>query len=435
MRRILLISYSYTPGTNPRAFRWTTVAEYWARQGHQVSVISSWMPELPRYEMLNGVHIYRVGGAITEALRSRVRQSDKIPKTMRDQFTPKTPRSQLASLVKLIHDHTWKQVYWPDYACFWYFPALKKAKQLLESFDYTAVISVSHPFTGHLVGLSLKKQYYKMQWVVDIGDPFCFLERWHANNQKLYNKLNYTCERKVFRQANSITVTTEKTFKKYGNLFPESATKIQVIPPLLALDMNHASEGSLFTTIDSKLRLVFVGTLHKQIRKPDFLLRLFNKLLHTHLAEKLELHFVGSLNNCQEYFEPYKALLNHKIFCHGILSRHQAFLAMKEADILVNIGNESPYELPSKVVEYASFGKPVLNIAKIEKDTSMEFFNAYPASLCLLENGEIWDSDHVDKLVQFIEKQPHLEQSQLQQWLAPYQIESIAADYEVLLKN
>jgi hypothetical protein len=108
---------------------------------------------------------------------------------------------------------------------------------------------------------------------------------------------------------------------------------------------------------------------------------------------------------------------------------------MKEANILVNIGNKSPYELPSKVVEYASFGKPVLNIARIEKDTSMEFFKAYPASLCLLENGELGDSAHVENLVQFIEKQPHLENSQLQQWLAPYQIESIAANYEIFLKK
>jgi len=434
MRRILLISYSYTPGSNPRAFRWTTVCEYWARQGHQVSVISSWKPSLPRYELLNGVNIYRVGGAITEVLRSQLRSSDNISSISNDKFTLKTPRLQPASLVKLIHDYTWKQVYWPDCSCLWYFPVLKKVKQLLSTQKYDNLISVSEPFTGHLVGLSVKKKFPEITWIVDIGDPFCFIENRPPNNHNLYKKLNYSAERNVFKNADSISVTTKRTLEKYVALFPESSMKIHLIPPLLSLSTTTSPENSIFPK-DGKIRFVFVGTLYSKMRNPDLLLQLFQKLLQTHIGDKLELHFFGKINDCYQDFAPYEILIGTKIFCHGLVSHSQAYKAMKEANILVNIGNKSPYELPSKVVEYTSFGKPVLNIAKIEKDTSMEFFNAYPASLCLLESGETWDSAHVDKLVQFIEKPPHLERTQLQQWLAPYQIESIAAKYEVLLKN
>jgi hypothetical protein len=434
MRRILLISYSYTPLTNPRAFRWTTVAEYWARQGHHVDVISSWKPSLPRYEVLNGVNIYRVGGAITEVLRSWLRSSDNISSISHDKFPLKTPRLQPASLVKLIHDYTWKQVYWPDCSCLWYFSVLKKVKQLVITQKYDNLISASEPFTGHLVGLSVKKELPEINWIVDIGDPFCFIENRTPNNHNLYKNLNYSAERNVFKKADSISVTTKPTLEKYVALFPESSVKMHLIPPLLSLSTTTDPENLIFPK-DGKIRLVFVGTLYSKMRSPDFLLHLFQKLLQTHIGDKLELHFFGKINDCYQDFAPYQILVGTKIFCHGLVTHSQASKAMKEANILVNIGNKSPYELPSKVVEYASFGKPVLNIAKIEKDTSIEFFNAYPASLCLLENGELWDSYNVDKLVQFIEKQPHLENSQLQQWLAPYQIESIAANYEVLLKN
>ncbi len=431
MQRVLVITHSYSPTISPRAFRWSAIAEYWVKQGHHIDVVSSWKPGLPQYEIVNGVHVYRVGGAISEVLRSRLQKPAMTP-------TVETNKSNSVSantktLAKWIHDHTWKKVYWPDCACLWYFPTLKKAKQLLASHHYDNVITVSEPFTGHLVGLSIKQVLPSITWLVDIGDPFCFIEYRPTNNHKLYKNLNYAIERKIFREANAISVTTEATSAKYADLFSESAAKIHVISPVWSLDKSPVNQESFFPSRDRNLRLLFVGTLHKEIRKPDMLLRLFNELLRTHLAEKLELHFVGNINNCHEYFQAYKTLLNKKIFCHGKLSRSQAFQAMKEADVLVNIGNEFPYQLPSKVVEYASLGKPVLNLAKIDEDSSAAFFKHYPGSLCLLEDDGEVNSDQFTKLIQFLEKLPSVNSSQLTSLLEPFRIESIAEDYKALL--
>jgi hypothetical protein len=106
---------------------------------------------------------------------------------------------------------------------------------------------------------------------------------------------------------------------------------------------------------------------------------------------------------------------------------------MREADILVNIGNDAPYQLPSKVVEYISMGKPILNVAKIEEDSSREFFKAYPVSLCLLENAATPNSSEFDKLIQFIEYAPSVEASQLKDLIAPYEIQAITEAYEALV--
>jgi glycosyltransferase involved in cell wall biosynthesis len=313
-------------------------------------------------------------------------------------------------------------------------PGLKKAKQLLElGSDYDTLISVSHPFTGHLVGYNLKKYHPRMQWLVDIGDPFCFLEHMPTNNHSLYKKLNYAFEEKVFIQANAVTVTTELTLKIYADIFPETAEKIRVIPPLLSLDTNYNCQNLVFSTKTNNLRLVFVGTLHQLMRKPDFLLKIFEKLLTTHLAEKLELHFVGSLNNCEDFFKEYNKLFNEKIFFHGKVSHYQALQAMKEADVLVNIGNEFPYQLPSKVVEYVSLGKPILNIAKVAEDSSAAFFKSYPASLCLFEEKEGVDSDQFSKLIQFLDQLPSVDCNQLEHWLETYCITAISEGYKSLI--
>lgn len=76
--------------------------------------------------------------------------------------------------------------------------------------------------------------------------------------------------------------------------------------------------------------------------------------------------------------------------------------AMKEANILVNIGNNTSYQLPSKVVEYASTGKAILNLVKTESDSSIPFFDAYPASMCLLEYTESLCLETIEQLIKFI---------------------------------
>ena len=60
---------------------------------------------------------------------------------------------------------------------------------------------------------------------------------------------------------------------------------------------------------------------------------------------------------------------------------------MAEADVLVNIGNRTSYQLPSKVVEYAAFGKPILNFLASPDDSSAVFLSKYPFLLNVWKGG------------------------------------------------
>ena len=51
---------------------------------------------------------------------------------------------------------------------------------------------------------------------------------------------------------------------------------------------------------------------------------------------------------------------------------------IKEADVLINIGNNNKYQEPSKLIEYMYSGKKILNICSIEEDTSAELLKIYP---------------------------------------------------------
>ncbi|MGK7875794.1 MAG: glycosyltransferase [Xenococcaceae cyanobacterium] len=434
--KLLVITYYYSPMLNPRAFRWKSIAEYWTRQGHRVDVVCSLMPGLLREEILNGVHVHRVGSTITEKLKKSLGKTDmnsfdgnrcnKSARLINDRW--------LTRFAKWIYDQTWKKLYWPDHACLWYFPALKKVQQLMKVQDYDGIVTISHPFTGHLVGLRIKKRCQKIKWLVDIGDPFCFLEKTPLNNQQLYKPINYLFEHKVFSRADALSVTTKPTLEKYAELFPENAQKIQVIPPLLSWPEDQTSEGSLFSD-EQKLRLVYVGTLYKRVRSPDYCLKIFDKLLQTKLSEKIELHFFGSIHDCQDCFEDYKAKLDKKIFIHGKVSRSQTLQAMKKADCLVNIGNYTPYQLPSKVVEYVSTGKPILNIVNIANDSSLAFFENYTALFTMFNNQEEAGENNFDKLLNFLENLPSVRSDENKVFTANFEVKSIAKQYEFLLKK
>jgi hypothetical protein len=84
-------------------------------------------------------------------------------------------------------------------------------------------------------------------------------------------------------------------------------------------------------------------------------------------------------------------------------------------------------------VEYASFGKPIVNLVKINNDSSVEFFSRYPASLFLLDTGAAPGEDTAMKLGRFIENPPLVEPSAIKDWIEQFRVGKIAADYEELL--
>ena len=432
--KLLLVTYDYEPVISPRAFRWSAITKHWAKKGYNIDVICACKPGLAKMETSGNIRVYRVGPSVIQILQNRLSCLYDNP----GMFSGKSDNSnnssffmRLRPLIKWIYDYTWKKVYWPDFACLWYLPATRKARQLLANQCYDALVSVSHPFTGHLIGLALKKRYPGMKWLVDIGDPFCFLGRISPNNHNFFRKLNYSAEKKVFNLADKITVTTEGTLAKYSKIFPDSTKKINVIPPLALLPAIPEQTYNVLPE-DNKIKFVFIGTLYKSIRNPDFLLKLFASLLQTQPEENLELHFWGNISECWGCFNKYQRLLNHKIFIHGVVDRNTVSQVMEEATLLINIGNDTPYQLPSKVVEYVNTKKPILNIVKTLKDSSVVFFKSYPATLNIVEEDGL-SSEQIEKVLKFIECPPKVESSTLKSWLASFNIDSIARSYEELL--
>jgi len=434
---ILIITNAYTPIISARAFRWSAIAEIWAQQGHHIDVVCCWHTGLPRNDTIKGVNVFRVGGRLSERLRGKLESSKKHLATVKKDKNKNTNNNAYSSLfailirmLKRLHDITWKKIYWPDYACIWFFQAFRCANKLCSHSRYDAIISVSIPFTCHLIGLRLEKNLNGVPWLVDVGDPFCFMDTTPVNNHMLYKRLNYRAEKQVFQSAKWITVTNDKTANLYKTIFPESSNKIKVIPPLFDDRIKIRKNGTkLFDK--HKINLSYIGNFYKVTREPDDLLLLLRSILNQfpHFKQRLLFHIFGNTGGFEKEFEKYSDL-SENVILHGSVSKDTVLRVINETDFLINIGNKTNYQIPSKIVEYAASGKPIINICSMYDDSSLLFLKDYPLIKNFFINRK-YTSETIDEISQFINENINhkLSTKPLYKFLKPFLSNNIASRY------
>ena len=102
---------------------------------------------------------------------------------------------------------------------------------------------------------------------------------------------------------------------------------------------------------------------------------------------------------------------------------------MLNSDILVNIGNATKYQLPSKLVEYVSTGKPILNITSILDDSSDAFLSSYPMAktVCLGKDDDV--ASKVEETVLFLDTAFPLDNEHRNIWIEKYSVQNIGRQY------
>ena len=437
MARLLIISYSYAPAVTPRALRWHVVAKELRARGHQVDVLTAG-PDTTTTQ-LDGITVYTVPERGFGAFVRRFFHRATHTVTTTDVATAAPAGAQgnggllkfAFRLVRAVHKRTWQKLYWPDSTHAWIRPATQKALSLIAAQQYDRLISVSLPFSAHVVAAQVKNSQPGLFWLMDMGDPFSLEHAMPLNHQHLWQAKNFATEQRYLQQAAAISVTTDLTKKAYSDAFGAFVgDKVRVIPPLYTA--RQQPRPTPFTT-GNKLRLVYTGSLHKAIRRPNELLALFAKLLDTQLSKRLELHIVGPENDASSDFLPYQRLeQSGKLYRHGPVPHQQAQAFQQHADVLVNIGNATPYQLPSKVVDYLASGKPILNLAQHPDDSAAAFFADYPRALTLLPPLDI---AQVDTVVRFLLRPlPELDGARQTQRLHSHTPAAIGDAYNNLLQ-
>ncbi len=419
--KLLVICPSFAPENSPRAFRWTPLVESLRARGHAVDVICR-----PHVAAVEAPDLFRVPASWL--VRPQSAASAKGGAT----------RSWKRPLVDVAR-WAWRAVRWPDSDCGLIGPATRLAAQLHKERGYDALVTVSHPFSGHVIGLRLKQQFPDWPWIVDVGDPFATLTASPPNNFRLYGRKNFRTEAAVMQMADAASLTTISAVRSYTQDFGISPQRMRVIPPLYSLPTVKPSEVSSvlppWERDTAALRLVFIGRLYRTIRSPQSLLSMFREaLINSPTDRPWQLHFLGDVQECARDFDAVRELIGQSIFLHGEIDRKRADAARLAADVLVNIGNATPHQLPSKLVEYVASGKPVLNVVRHDDDTSRQILDDYPRTLTI--NPERTPETAAATLSQFLTQPPaELSEAALDQLCRPYTLPAVTDAYESLIEE
>ncbi len=430
--KILIVTAWYFPFIHPRAHRWTALAEHWAAQGYDIHVVTARQRDYPEHTDLKGVQVHRTG---FDSLKEVFYYCTKSEKARGRVGAAVVPPGTMLKVLNWLYTTFWKTIYFPDDAAIWYYPARRKVFQLLENQSFDAIITVSFPFTGHLVGLAVKRRFPQLRWLADIGDPFA-IQPMPPNNAWLYGRKNRRLEQTVLTIADVVTVTTRFTREKYAQAFGISATSnIQVIPPLIAgYAIPQNADRLTQKPGPAALRIGYFGALYQPTRTPDTFLHLLNRLsgLRPELRKRLDIHFYGEI--FPEFFTRLQAADGLRL--HGLCSRAEVQRAIQDMDILLNIGNTTDFQLPSKAVDYLASGKPVLNLSYVENDPFTAFFGEDTQLFNLkVRNGKVEDTALSDLIVWLEATKIAPSEEARRARIAPFTVGKIADDYRVLLES
>ena len=139
------------------------------------------------------------------------------------------------------------------------------------------------------------------------------------------------------------------------------------------------SNRMIIKSTRKNINCTFIGTLYGSARNPYYTLKLFSHIIDEHVS----LHLVGvTINDLPKEFK------NDKIICYGRQDLESCKELIKKADFLINIGNHILNQIPSKIFEYISTGKPIINICESDSCPTIKYLNKYPESLNIIKDKE-----------------------------------------------
>lgn len=302
-----------------------------------------------------------------------------------------------------------RKIYFPDNKKGWIKPALNKAKELISSKNIELIYSTAPPFSNHVIGMELNKQF-NIPLVVDYRDLFVGNHFDGTLSQKEHSKKKQL-EQNWLRQTNGITVLDDYASNKIEEIEPSASPKIKVLPHGYDPADFETNQKPTLQYHQNKINWLYSGLFYES-NQPDVFLSAWKSIIddNPEVANKIHLHFQGGLD--QRIKNLIKELgLELLVSDYGYVSHPVAVANLMSADILWMISNfdkKNKQIKSGKLFEYLGSKKPILALVHESKAASLirNYGAGYSASPNLKE--EIitvlkrilidWDSNLIPKV-------------------------------------
>jgi len=359
MKKVIIISFFYPPTGVTGSLRILKFTKYLPDFGYKPFVLTTSLKTYGSkdYSLLNEI------------------DSNVVIKRV-DAFYLKNYMSKLKFLnLNQILSFIDKYFFWPDGSIFWAKKAFKEARKLILTEDIKLVYTTGGPFSTHLIGLKLKKEFPQIKWVAE------FRDEWTSNPmlKYFYIRLIYekNLEKAVIKNSDHIVAISEIMKEFFINYHKLDEDKISII--YNGYDEEDFSSYRLTKNDTNKLKILYFGSLYSKLT-PQPLFKAIYKMKKTNpdLQNLLELTFIGYNGHLlKNYIKKYK--LNDFVNLKKRIEHNKLFAEIEDNDILfliIGAYKGAQRIITSKIFEYLRLQKPILalgpedgEVAKILKET------------------------------------------------------------------
>lgn len=251
------------------------------------------------------------------------------------------------------------------------------------------IMAVGGPFENIRAALRLKEKYPEAKLILILFDLYTYnpveLGKDRENNflqLRLEEEMRWNSMADVIVSA----IETKDTISESLLYKWKSKYCFLHIPSLKIL-----SEDSYFD-IEKKadeVTVVYAGAFYEDIRNPLYTLELFKLVMS--LYPHIKLYIIGK--GCEKIVSRVAGEIGKKCIICGPRNRDYTLSLLKSADVLLSVGNSTPTQLPSKIMEYIGMRKPIIHVYSIEEDTCMSFLDKYPLIYAINENEAPLDKE------------------------------------------
>ena len=337
--RIVIISRCIFPSIAPRPFRATELAKYFAKQGHDVTLIASLGKyDYSSFESNTGIRVLSLGPMLFSTMNS----DDYFRNTIFDRIA----RRLLGRAFEF-----------PDIELMW---RVKKSITQLTNVDLLITIAIPYPIHwGAALARKKRPSLFPRIWISDCGDPY--MGNSVGKKHPFYFRYleNFWGE-----MTDYITIPIEASRCAYSEAVQD---KIRVIPQ--GFDFSNVELDSNYQEGDV-IRFAYAGATYPGYRDPtkllDYLVKLKNKEFEFTIYTK-----------AKELFNNYKALLGDKLVLKSYIPREKLLYELSQMDFLINLTNGSAVQSPSKLIDYYLTHRPIIDVSSsfTERDVFDEFMN------------------------------------------------------------
>lgn len=366
MKKVLIITYYWPPGSGAGVQRWLKFSKYLPQYGWE-PVILTVEPEYAAYPAVDntlsedipaGLRIIKTKA--TDYFRLYKKDKSKIPSAG---FAKGNSDGIKARLVHFLRGN----LFIPDPRRGWNKFAFRKACEIIESEGINKIITTSPPHSTQLIGLRIKKRFPFVNWIADLRDPWTDIYYYSRfNHTPVARAIDTNYEKKVLRSADKL-ITVGRSLKDHF-LFKTGIAqdKIEIIT-------NGYDEDDFRDIEPDKPELFtisYIGTLSSGYPLDGFLKALRDA---AGISPPVRFRFIGMLPDSRREIitsSAGKAMVEYLPYAsHG---KAVSFMTGSSALLLIIPDHKSnKCILTGKLFEYLASGRPVICLGPKDGDAAL----------------------------------------------------------------